>query len=555
MIKSRTERENAILLASMAYQDQFFDEAAGLLRSAWNSREGHDVRGSSHYAAGLLARDTPGDLERACRVMDAVLDQQLHVPGEIFHGTFKRTPLDPAPPVGNYPWQRLSPEARHFGDVYLERTVNAFLQGLLDDGGERDQVLELEHRLEAALRSHFPVVWQTYDPNWREFIGTAFAVALELGGDRLPGPLVRRIDSALLETVRASIQRWEAGLYPMNTNVELMHLFICDYFGHRWGDAQIADQAARGAADLYRRYSEFGTFAEFNSPTYYGVDLCALGLWRRFGRSVAVRTLGGLLEEGLWRNIADFYSPTFRRISGPFSRNYEMDMSVRSMLGACLYIGLGGGEVPEQNAESTHNPLIAIGGVEIPEDLRPRLLEHREDRLVTARFRELIERGDPACNTPLCTATAWIEECLMIGGLRGSRNVSGQLHPATVFWKQGEGVGTIRLLRREEGNPFGKGNRSVFYNAEASRGRLRIEVELEIQREMELYFEIEAEGLTPEAITPGRWNLPGLTVELETDADRPVVQQTLQGLLVVYPSSCRPDRKRQVSFDLRIRLE
>lgn|ERR1035437_4252736 len=82
---------------------------------------------------------TPGDRERAARILDEVIKMQYRNPGWSWDGTFRRTPIEPEP-------------------------------------------------VEEAVR------WIDYDPNWREFIGTAFAVVLNEFPDRIPAhwPRARR---------------------------------------------------------------------------------------------------------------------------------------------------------------------------------------------------------------------------------------------------------------------------------------------------------------------------------------------------------------------------
>jgi len=120
-------------LAAMEWTDQFWDGRAGFI---WDtdaespSRSGrigrrHLLRETSWYAVGLLLRNQRGDLERAIQAIEAVLKQQIDEPGQPYDGTFQRSPEEPRPTA---------------------RYAQLFVQ---------------------------------YDPNWREFIGTTFAVILE----------------------------------------------------------------------------------------------------------------------------------------------------------------------------------------------------------------------------------------------------------------------------------------------------------------------------------------------------------------------------------------
>ena len=102
------------------------------------------VRESSWYALGLLLRDAPGDRQRAAEILDAVLKQQYVTPGVQWYGTYRRTPEEPDP-TGN------------------------------------------------------PVMWRGYDPNWRLFIGTTFAMILI----EYPGPDLARAFKADVRSHRS----------------------------------------------------------------------------------------------------------------------------------------------------------------------------------------------------------------------------------------------------------------------------------------------------------------------------------------------------------------
>ena len=76
----------------------------------------------------------------------------------------------------------------------------------------------------------------------------------------------------------------------------------------------------------YGLFKQHDALNEFNSPTYGGVDLYALALWRDYGLTPAMRSRGREMEAALWRTTADFYNANLRNISGPYDRSYGMDM-------------------------------------------------------------------------------------------------------------------------------------------------------------------------------------------------------------------------------------
>ena len=107
-------------------------------------------------------------------------------------------------------------------------------------------------------------------------------------------------------------------------------------------------------------------FSEYNSPTYYGVDLWALALWRG-SASPLLQTAGLRLEAALWRDIADFYHPGLYNLCGPYDRAYGMDMMrYASLLGLWLWWGCGAAAFPDPTRPFGHahdfcaTPLLAL---------------------------------------------------------------------------------------------------------------------------------------------------------------------------------------------------
>src|SRR5690606_24442093 len=99
----------------------------------WNSapQNAHGLRATTWYLLGLMIRDAPGDRDRALTALRAVLAQQIDEPGAPWHGTFYRSPEEPQP-------------------------------------------------------RHDAKMWDDYDPNWCEFIGSALALLLIVYEDRVP---------------------------------------------------------------------------------------------------------------------------------------------------------------------------------------------------------------------------------------------------------------------------------------------------------------------------------------------------------------------------------
>lgn len=570
LLAAMGEPQRYLVRQSMRLLDEAYDEEQQLVG---DEEDGLSSRSSAHYALGLLLRGEPGDRERAEAVIRRVLGLQLIAPGEIYDGTFLLSPDRPHPPQGHMAWDVFPPGIAYALPESMEAVYRQFMnrmeQALPEVFREEGRAARAQECFTQAVNEVLPPVWQSYDPNWREFMACTFALLLEHFAEELPAELTAQIDKAMKRTVAASIQRMRSQSIPMNTNIELMHTFIAQYYGARYGELEWSAHAEREAERLLAEYSEFGSFAEFNSTTYYGVDLTVLGMWRNYAKTERFHEIGGELERGLWRNIAEFYHPLLENMSGPYSRGYEMDMRGHSSIGAFIYLALGSGyeHLAAPNCETSHDPLIALVGVQVPTEVLPQLREHAGNRLVRRQFRELVERDRPGANSHLCTAEAWIGERLMLGGLSGSRNTSGQLHPATAHWQTEDGsCYSLRLLRRMKGQPWSKHMRGVIFDCSAGDGWLRAEVQiaaeaaltLESESGLEVLFEVDGPGLTERTaagIMSGSWQLPGLRCAVTADAPAPVAQLEGERLAIIYRHAVGARIASRMVFELRFELE
>lgn len=426
-----------------AWMDQWWDPAVGLL---WNmegsydelapSRSLHLVPQSGWYAFGLLDRRQDGDRERACRTIEAIVATQYDEPGTVWHGTFARFHEAPHPPA---------------------------------DAQE----------------------WVDYDPNWRQFVGTTFALALVDHADVIPtvtADLMRgAIDLAVRGEPADRVPPWYA-------NIALMKAWL----DVEAGRVQEGERFAEEIVDTYRRT---GAFLEYGSPTYYGIDLYALALWRSRSSSERLRAWGEEVEAALWRDIARWYHAGLRNLCGPYARAYGMDMSsYAALLGLWIWDALGSEAAPfpsiDAPFEHAHDlclaPCVEALGARIPGDVVPSLLRFGAERLVE-------QVVDPGLGL---VATGWLAEEVMIGAGRGGGfNATRQYHPATLHWRLPDGsVGWLRLVH------------SGPLDAVAGPGTLTVTTHDHPRR-----------GPTDTAVTsshPGsfqaeRWSFPGLDLQVD----------------------------------------
>lgn len=443
-----------LLTCSLAWLDGQWDAAAGLVLAPSGSiyeqpyagGTAHLVRESAQYALGLLMRRAPGDVARARQALDAVLRQQFDVPGQPYHGTWRRAPEEPAPPPN-------------------------------------------------------PRQWEDYDPNWREFIGTALALALIEYAELLPGDLIARIDASLRLAIQGTLARSISADY---TNIALMCVFLLHYGGERFNEPGWLRHAEELAAEIHRRFATNTAFPEYNSPTYYAVDLYALALWRHYAAAPLLRELGAAMEASLWRDIARFYHIGLHNLCGPYDRSYGMDMRrYVAGLGMWIWLAVGRAHAPfpdlEQPLEHAWDFAAAatyvLPGARIPADA----LSHFSAFTGERQFERVI------ATAPRRVASAWLGAGVMLGAedAAGQRPASGQFHPATLHWR--DPLGQVCWLRARSGAPL---------DAWATRGRL--EIVCAARNTQPITFEIDAPALDLAAIQAGRWQLPGLTIAVTT---------------------------------------
>lgn len=251
------------------------------------------------------------------------------------------------------------------------------------------------------------VEWVDYDPNWRQFIGTTFRLMERTWGLDLRAPIELAVAGEPPDRVS-----------PGYSNIALMKAWLED--DERFG------------RDVVARFEEHGAFEEYGSPTYYGIDLYALALWREHPPTPWFAEAGERVEAALWRDVARWYHPGLRNLCGPYSRAYGMDMTRH----------------------------VALLGLWLPDPVHPDLdrqsIDHGHDLTMAPMIEVLGRRTEPLDSdhglvsqriTDDRVATGWVGERAMLGGEDGGRwRAQGQYHPATAHWRHDDGtVGWARV--------------------------------------------------------------------------------------------------------------
>lgn len=439
-----------LLAESLDWGNRFWDQDAKLLRYPGHSprrfpSSTHVVRDTSWYALGLLFRDGPGDRRRAADILDAVLKQQFTHPGVRWYGTFRRAPEEPDPAAD-------------------------------------------------------AVMWRNYDPNWREFIGTTFAIILTEYPERISEQLAKKMYAAIDLAVEGEIA--EGRLLPSYTNIALMYGFLLDFAAEHSHRADWQKRASTWTESVYDLFKQYDSFNEYNSPTYYGVDLYGLDLWRAYGSTEQMRSRGREMEATIWRDIAAFYHPVLRNMSGPYDRAYGMDMeSYVSLVGVWMRSALDAEQAPLPKIEASTDhlsdlwfaPHLVILGTHIPQDALEQLQKFHGEHLVRKQI------------TAQRVATAWIGRTVMYGGEATEKTKdagpSSQFHPATIQWRTPSGeIGWVRLVE------------SPPVDAVADKQGISISAVGTLR------FRLHVRQMDPAKINAKEWILPGMKITVRSDA-------------------------------------
>jgi hypothetical protein len=445
-------------LPTTAFMDPLWDPDLGLIRTPFD-QGGPIVRETAWYANGLLTRNGPGDLQRATVALETVASFQYDAPGQPYHGSFRRAPDEPPFPPD---------PAREF----LE-----------------------------------------FDPNWRQFIGTALALAVERHGDEL-GTLRATLEHAIdlaVEGERA------ARVQADYSNIAIMQAWLLAYTGSkREGEAL--------ARTIMRRYRRAGALDEYNSPTYDGVALYGLRLWRDEPPTRVFADLGDELYDDLWRDIGALYHPGLRNLAGPYSRAYGMSLgSYASLVGLWIWEVVGTEQAPFPSlaepfahaADACFGPMVGLFDGAVPAAVQDRLLAFSGPHRVRAGT------GGPKG----WTATSWLAEWGMAGGWSGPPvGIGGQqIVPGTVHWAHG----WIRVR-----NPLGGVDATAMPDC----------LDVEVNAPGPATVTVGIPGLDPSTMAGNPWILPGLKVQVNDSSPLGPPRATLEGVEVGFgPGSFRLD--------------
>ncbi len=280
------------------------------------------------------------------------------------------------------------------------------------------------------------VEWVHYDPNWRQFIGVTLALCSIVHGSALPADVVAGIDSALRRCVAGEpadrIPRWY-------TNPNLMHAWLQGHVAASTGDIELRAAAHSRLAVPMERLLRYGDVDEYNSPTYDGIDLLAIGLWAQHPPTPGFADAASTMLPRIGERISELYHRRFGTACGPYIRAYGLTPTSYVSLSGLVFSLCG------EPAELVLPSPIAADTVHVHdlyflpllEHLAPVLREHIElstvddERLHVQQFRDSI-------------AESLLRPDLAVGWDRGRRHQAslGQYVPFSAHVAEPDGTTT-----------------------------------------------------------------------------------------------------------------
>lgn len=439
---------SALAVRCLDWSDQWWDDDLGLPwgppghEAVRRPRSLHLIPQAGWYAVGLYLRDRDDDRARALRIIDTVCGMQYDEPGTDWHGSYPIMAETPHPPA------------------------NA-------------------------------VMWDDYDPNWRQFLGLSWVILLKWFAADLPARTVATLERA----VRLGVEGEPPERCPPSyTNIALKRAAYESIAGEILDRPEWISRAEDLIGAVARRHDRNGAFEEFNSPTYYGVDLFALSLCRQLSPSDAIRSLASRLEADLWRSIAAFHNPVLGNLCAPFTRAYGMDMGsyVAKLMLPLRLVAPDAAPSPEFDPDVAHGHDLFAGAITA---LVGTLAPDEALTLMAAPPQRTIEQRVSRDRV----ATAWLNGDVMAGAEQCGSDLSfwDQYVAAAMHWATPSGQ--IGWLSVRMPGPS---------TATASEGRL----------------DVPSGGGRPAIVTVGgvdqpplpsngRWRLPGIDLSISTALD------------------------------------
>ena len=475
-----------------------------------------------------------------------------------------------------YTYQTLSPYQKHLLDEFIEdefpkgtklsdalsdhtslRSKTRLAEALLfrnqaDDKDNAVAVIKwiLSYQYQDLSSKNYGV-WRTsvvgdrFDQNWREFIGCDLIIMYNRYKKMLPADVLKNIEICLIHAAQGALKRNVGADY---TNISIMSAFLMEYVGTKFKIDELKNGGLKKARDIFTLYRKNKTFSEYNSPTYYGVTLIAIALWRELAFSQEMKEMGRTLEQEFWQEVATFYNPNLKNMPGPYFRGYGMDMQhYFAITGIWIAVAVDNEKhapIPATTNGAKYGEMSNIApifslGLAIPKAALANLKSFSKSQFISRTVPNTY-KGDS-----LKQVTAVIYKDWMMGGLWGNRRVWGQIKTGAIHWKTaGDDIGWLMVP--------GDGKTNVKVN----KTQMKIYLADSDARTIEFY--IYTKNTTISSFTDKLWALSGINLGIQTDLKRttteniePVLFQKQWEVSEKYPNIVKVIYKVPTDWDLK----
>lgn len=340
------------------------------------------------------------------------------------------------------------------------------------------------------------------DQNNREFVGTELIIIRHKHKKILPADIVQLIETTLKYAIQGDVKR---DVNPDYANIAIMSAFMQEYLGTLFNMADVKELGVKRARTIVANYRVHNALCEYNTPTYYGVDILGISMWRELAFSNEMREMGVFLGNALWSDVATFYNANLRNMCGPFLRSYGMDMNkYNAVIGVCIGLALDNEAIapfPGKAGGHYHDASFVASvfelGLSIPGHVMKELRSFGESRYISRNTPNYYE-GDTVKKV-----TAVIYKDWMMGGLWGNRKVSAILKTGTMHWLTPDGdIGWLLIPGEGKTNIVVTDQKMSIYLADEAASQFEILVCVK--------------GLTGKDFTPNSWSMNGMKLRVDT---------------------------------------
>ncbi|WP_428662297.1 hypothetical protein [Runella sp.] len=361
-------------------------------------------------------------------------------------------------------------------------------------------------------------IWKTninddkFDQNWREFIGCDLIIIRQKYSHLLPKDILKEIEVGLVHAARGALKRNVGADY---TNISIMSAFLMNYVGTEFNIEELKTAGVKKAHDVFNLYQSHKTFSEYNSPTYYGVTLVAIALWRELALSQEIKQMGQTLEKEFWHEAATFYNANLKNMPGPYFRGYGMDMrKYFSIMGIWIALAVDNEKQaplppttdgPKYGEMSNLAPIFNLG-LSIPTADLATLTSFTSPRFISRTV------PNKYIGDSLKQVTAMIEKDWMMGGVWGNRRVWNQIKTGAIHWKTANGdIGWLLVPG------------SGVTNVKVSKTAMSLYLADSKATSIELFVSVN--NALIDAFTDKVWTLPAMTMNINTVLKRKTIEK------------------------------